>query len=187
MKSSMKALVKKIIRMIFGDYGIYHIYTLDLKSSNLESSVAYNTKIQLITGADIAASSDNLIQQQAWYAGDGSYAYGYIDNGRLIGVCFFWYGERYRKRNFWPLQPYQAKLVQIVSLPDCRGQGVAPALINYSAARLSEQGFHQLFARIWHSNTSSVKAFSKAGWIRIAKVIEVNPLRLDRSWKIKFK
>ena len=115
--------------------------------------------------------------RNTWYAGDGAEAFACLVDGRIVGLCFFWFGERYRSRNYWPLDADEAKLVQIVTLPELRGKGVARGLIEYSTARMIERGRRRLFARVWFTNAPSAQAFRSAGWRQVAFVMRVNPLR----------
>lgn len=143
-------------------------------------------RVAEVDEAAIKLSPDALIREQAGYAGPGSYAYGCFDGERIVGLCFYWFGERYRKRNFWPLADREAKLVQIVSHPEFRGRGVATMLIMHSSQDLIDKGFRRTYARIWHSNTPSIRAFERAGWNRIALVLEINPLRRRRPIRLRF-
>lgn len=42
-------------------------------------------------------------------------------------------------------------------------------------------------ARIWHSNTPSIRAFTRAGWQRVATVAEVQPAGMRRNLRFTFK
>ena len=121
------------------------------------------------------------------YLGHQANAYGCFFEQRLIGLCVYWHGERYAARNFWPLRSHEAKLVQIVVSPEMRGRGVATALIEVSARGMADCGFNTLYARIWHSNLPSIRAFQRAAWRRIALVAEINPLRCARPIRLQWK
>jgi RimJ/RimL family protein N-acetyltransferase len=77
--------------------------------------------------------------------------------------------------------------VQIVTIPEMRGFGVASHLLAYAARDMFRIGFHCVYARIWHSNTPSLRAFQRAGWGRVATVIEVNPLRRKTPLRITWR
>jgi GNAT superfamily N-acetyltransferase len=94
----------------------------------------------------------------------------------VIAACWYWFGETYQRRNFWPLRPEEAKLVQITSAVMARGRGVAAALIRFSTEQMLEAGFNALYARVWHSHAASLRAFENAGWREHAKVLEASPL-----------
>lgn len=180
----MKALLKRLAHVVLGDYSIYRILERHAGAGPAPMPPqAAAFAIGPVTRAEIEASADPLMREQAFYAGEGAYAYACRDGGRIVGLCFYWYGERYRPRGFWPLQEGQAKLVQIITAADMRGRKVAPALIAASSADMAGQGFERLFARVWHSNTPSLRAFALAGWQPCALVLELNPLRRARPWR----
>lgn len=169
---------KRAARLLLGEYSIYCIYrTMGGAAASVRSVAAE------LSQADISECPDPLLRNQAGYAGEGARAFGLREQGRLQALCFYWEGERYRRRNFWPLKPGEAKLVQIVTAEDARGRGLARQLIASSAAQLLKEGKTALYARIWHSNLPSIRAFEAAGWERVALVVEVNPLRLARPWR----
>ena len=116
-----------------------------------------------------------FVGEQLAYAGEESYGFARVVAGECVCMVWFWFGERYRTRNFWPLQEREAKLVHVTTRSDHRGAGHAPFLIEDSAARLRRQGFECLYARIWHSNHPSIRAFSKAGWQKSALVCQIRP------------
>ncbi|WP_028103263.1 GNAT family N-acetyltransferase [Pseudoduganella violaceinigra] len=183
----MKELLKRLAHVVLGEYAIYRI--LQRRTAAGPAPIppqAAGFDIGPVQRAEIEACSDPLMREQAFYAGDGACAYACREGGRIVGLCFYWYGERYRPRGFWPLREGQAKLVQIITAPSMRGRKVAPALITVSAADLAEQGFECLFARVWHNNNPSLRAFAAAGWTRCALVVEVNPLRRARPWRLRF-
>ena len=181
----MKMLIKKLARLLLGEHSPYFIYAHTLvPTTRADSDVQSVDRVESVDGAALNASADALIREQAGYAGEGSHAYAAFDGERIVGVCFYWFGERYRTRNFWPLKDGEAKLVQIVVHPDMRGRGTAQRLIRASSQDLEQKGFRQAYARIWHSNTPSLRAFERAGWTRIAFVFECNPFRRRQPMRI---
>lgn len=180
-----KQFIKKIARFVFGDYAIYHIYARDKKCVGAVQGDQDGFCFALLEKAEIESSDEKWIRDQREYHGDDSHTYACLQQGRVVGLCCFWFGERYRRqRNFWPLTDGEAKLVQIITSPEMRGRGVASALIGYAETDMSQKGFHRLYARIWHSNTPSLKAFERAGWRRVATVTEVYPLRRTVPYRI---
>ncbi|AZP12223.1 GNAT family N-acetyltransferase [Undibacterium parvum] len=184
--NTMKQLLKALAKILLGEYALYYIYTRSAKDSPLApAKVPHAFTVQTVDAAMILKSEDPLILQQAGYLGSGTFAYACLEGPRIVGLCFYWFGERYRERNFWPLLEREAKLVQIISLAEMRGRGIASRLIEISCQDLLAQKFERIYARIWHSNLPSIKAFERAGWKRIALVIEINPLRRAESFKIR--
>jgi GNAT superfamily N-acetyltransferase len=183
----MKEFAKRLARMLLGDYSAYLIYSLSTDDASISQSTNSATfRMGPVDESAIASSANALIRDQAQYAGSGSNAYACFDSDRIVGVCFYWYGNRYVKRNFWPLAHGEAKLVQVVTLPEMRCRGIASMLIAFSSVEMKKEGFCRLYARIWHSNRPSVTAFERAYWHRTATVIEVNPFRRLRPFRINF-
>lgn len=182
----MKDFAKKLAHIILGEYSAYYVYARSNESTSPpQPSAASPFRVAEVDESAIKLSPDALIREQVGYAGTGSHAYACFDGDRIVGLCFYWFGERYLKRNFWPLAEGEAKLVQIVSLPAIRGRGVATTLIKSSFQDMSKKGFSRSYARIWHSNTPSIRAFERAGWMRIALVLEINPLRRMRPIRMR--
>jgi RimJ/RimL family protein N-acetyltransferase len=179
----VKERAKKLAHAVFGEYAAYYIYATEDSSCQLPAGLT-DFRVESVCRLKLESSDNPLIREQAWYAGDGSYAYAGFCEGRVAAVCFYWFGERYRERNFWPLQDNEAKLVQVFSLPEVRGRGIATALIASSCKDIFGHGFRTAYARIWHSNTPSRRAFARAGWRPLAVVIEVDPLRRKRPLRI---
>lgn len=183
----MREMLKKLFRLFFGDYSIYQIYA-QASENVLPSKWAMGAtcKIALIDEIALNGSPNPLIREQAGYAGAGSHAYACFDGDhRIVAVCFYWFGQRYLERNFWPLAEGEAKLVQIIAVPQVRGRGIGAALIDFSCRDIMQKGFDRVYARIWHSNTPSLRAFEHAGWKRIALVLEINPFRQTRPMRIR--
>lgn len=181
----MIAALKSLASWIAGEYDIYRIFAAD--GARFAGEPAKNAmRFEAVTVESIAASADELIRLQQSYAGEGSTAFACHVDGRIVGVCFYWHGIRYRARNYWPLAVDQAKLVQIVTTPNMRGQGVARGLIAYSTACMLELGFTKLLARVWVTNAPSRAAFIAAGWRQIAVVVRINPLRRAQPLRITF-
>lgn len=182
----MKTFAKKLAQLLLGEYAAYYIYTCGAAQS-LTSPSSTNTQYRVtsIDESTLACNDDPLIREQSGYAGSGAHAYACLDNGRIVGVCFYWFGDRYLKRNFWPLAEGEAKLVQIIVHPERRGCGLGTLLVTASFQDMVRKGYRQVYARIWHSNTPSLRAFERAGWTRVALVIETNPLRRRKPFRLK--
>ncbi len=184
----MKEIIKKLARAILGDYSAYQIYESSSEQARMPEPQDRTTfRVLPVDALVISSSTELLIREQAGYAGPGAQAYACFDGSRMVGVCFFWSGSRYQSRNFWALKDGEAKLVQIVSVPDMRGHGVATMLIEQSRRDMMQRGFTKAYARVWHSNTPSLRAFDRAGWRRIALVLEINPFRQSRPWRIRIR
>ena len=180
---NLKALAldvaKRAASALLGEYSAYFIY----QSPRSQPGAVAQFIVRAVEPAELQRSEVGLVRDQAGYMGEEALGFACVEGGRILGLCFYWYGDRYRQRNFWPLAPGQAKLVQIITLPEARGRGVATELIRLSMASVTAAGFTRAYARVWHSNTASYRAFERAGWQRIALVAEVHPLRLAKLWR----
>jgi RimJ/RimL family protein N-acetyltransferase len=180
----MKESLKKLAKLAFGGYSIYHIYSSCEGSTKVIPEKPNEFLFTSVEKAEVQDNKERLIRDQAMYHGQEAYAYACMNGQEIIGLCYFWYGERYRERNFLPLADGEAKLVQIVTVPEMRGRGIAGGLISYAARDMAKKGFHRLYARIWHSNMPSLRAFESVGWRRVATVAELNPLRRRKPLRI---
>lgn len=181
---ALKAFCKALVGRLIGEYSPYYIYKCPLVRATDSPLLKHGFEVRPINCVQLSAT--DALQSQASYLGSEALAYGCFMDRQLVGVCFYWFGERYKSRGFWQLQPGEAKLVQIIVLPNARGRGVASVLIRASAEAMAEAGFTALYARIWHSNRPSLRAFEKAGWLRTAFILEVNPFRAKKPWRIQW-
>lgn len=172
------SLIRSLGRWLLGDYQLYRIYC----SSPVPGREDGEGQVRRIDDARLLLNSPYPeIRELHVYAGEDAYGYGCWRNGELLSVCWYWTGERYRRRRgFWPLQEGEAKLVQINTAAAARGQGLAPILLNGSARDMAALGYKRLFARIWHSNTPSIRLFEKCGWRYIAFVSQIHLLGMRR-------
>ncbi len=177
----IRELVKKMANVVVGDYAIFDVYAWEA-ARDIDFPLG-NVTIRSVTKEELAECSDPVLRQRACYGGDGAEGYGAFLDGKLVGVCWFWYGERYKTRDFWPLGAFEAKLVEIVVTPGSRGYGVGSKLWLTGAIRMSERGFQRLYARIWHSNRASIRSCTNAGWYKVARVVELHPLGRKKPWR----
>lgn len=184
-----KGLIKHIARFLLGEYQIYRIYARARTDNRHQTeSPLLEFEFSVIDQRQMESSTDEAIRSRAWYLGKDSNAFGCLKDGKIVGVCFYWHGERYRaERNFWPLASDEAKLVEIFTLPEMRGKGAGKSLIAYAESEMFARGYQSLFARIWHSNTPSIKAFENAGWRHVATVIEFRLFGIGKPIRLKFK
>lgn len=180
-------MIKRFARAIFGDYAIYYVYGISQDVPFTSAPRGRDCSFSALGRDELATSSELLIREQAGYLGPEATAYGCAQEGDIVATCHYWYGDRYRTRNFWPLAEDEAKLVQIVTAPRARGQGIATALIAHSTNEMFRLGFKRLYARIWHSNGPSLSAFERAGWRRVALVIEITPFGRRRPSRLRLR
>lgn len=165
-------LTRALARLLLGNYQLYRIYRL-----RPSASAGGDPLVVALDGSQaLQAARCNELRDLCQYAGEDAYGYGYREGGELLAACWYWTGRRYREnRNFWPLEEGEAKLVQIVTAPTARGRGIAGRLLTHSAADMATRGYRALYARIWHSNRPSIRAFERVGWQYIAFVADVYP------------
>lgn len=175
----VKSFLKRLIRAVVGEYGIYRIYCVDLPQPL--DPLPEGVTILPIDAVTLQSSSDPDLRSRAWYGGAEAQGFGLYDHGELVAIQWYWWGERYRNtRNSWPLGPGGAKSVELFTLPQHRGKGYAAVLKLHSGQALASRGFTRLYSRIWHSNQSSVRVSEKTGWRRVGTYIELFPL----GWKM---
>lgn len=169
----MKSLLRAIASPLLGEVEPYRVLRVD--SPGPARGLQRPPQVSRVDADAIVADPIASIREQAWYCGSQSAAYAWTDGGQTAALCFYWWGERYRQRNFWPLAEGQAKLVQVITAPEHRGKGVARRLISASSAQMFDDGFERLYARVWHSNAPSLAAFDAAGWKKVAFVVRCSP------------
>jgi GNAT superfamily N-acetyltransferase len=181
----MNKIIKGIARSVLGDYAPYYILQCASARGADDGASCRPYRVTPITQDEIESYPDQMVRDQSSYGGADSHAYACYDGDRIVGICFYWYGGRYASRNFWPLKPGEAKLVQIVTSPDMRGKKVAGTLIARSWEHMLQRGFVRSYARVWHSNEPSLRAFAGAEWKRHALVLEINPLRRKKPFRVR--
>jgi RimJ/RimL family protein N-acetyltransferase len=183
----MAKLMRIAATFLLGQYSIYRIYLFrpaDLaETRSLDGDITFTE----LTLNDIEQSSDARISALGHYRkGRDTKAFGLKRGTDIVAVMFFWFGETYRTRNFWPLRENEAKSVHMFTVPEMRGSGLASALKMRASKAMFDQGFERIYSRIWHSNRPSIRANEKIGAQHVATVIEINPLRLPKPWRFEF-
>ena len=183
-QSRIAAGLRRLLKAFGGDYSAYFIYCSPPTDSSIAQVDVPIKSVRRVGPDELASCEHDSLRDQLHYTGTQSDAFAFVENGSIVGLCFYWHGDRYKQRNFWPLQENEAKLVQITTLPVVRGRGVATQLIRQSLREMAAQGIVRAYARVWHSNAPSYRAFERAGWTRIAFVAEMNPRWLSRPWRL---
>lgn len=181
-----KSCAKRVLGMVIGDYEIWRIYQRDLttqEATDLSEYYKNGYEFREVSQAEIQASADDEIRSRAFYAGDDAYSYAVLRDGQIISVEFLWFGDRYRQRNFWPLEEKQAKAVETFTTAAYRGRGLATALKIFADGNLKKMGYTDLFSRVWYTNKSSCRMNEKAGWKNAALVATFKPFRL--KWTVR--
>jgi len=173
------AIGKAITRALGIEYSCYRMFSLDLVSLPDLNPLPPGYRCTEVTGDEVLEAKQPSIQADAWYRGDDSLGFGVYYGSQLVALQWVWFGDGYRRRrNFWPLEPDEAKSVELVTAPEYRGLGLATCLKQFSALRLAAKGFARVYSRIWWNNWPSIRVSEKAGWKAVALVIELKtPLR----------
>jgi ribosomal protein S18 acetylase RimI-like enzyme len=176
----VREIVKKAFRVVV-PYDLYWIYRA---AENLpQIPTPPGVAITPVDTEQVKASPHAAINGLVGYGGPESAGFGAWADGKLVAVCWFWWGDRYRTRgNLWPIGSNASKLVQITTDPDFRGRGIAPALITAGVHAIRERGFTEVYARIWHSNRASLHAFQKGGWLRLAFAARIWGVPFRAKW-----
>lgn len=180
----LKKILKTALDKILKHYSIFKIYRLGDKK-NLFVGID-GLHFEEVTAEELSKSSNTLIKDQAWYGGEQAAGYACKKGTEIVAICWYWYGARYQLRNFWPLKPKEAKLVQIITTPEMRSKGIAQQLIAFSSQQMMAREFSPLYARIWYNNYPSINSFERCGWRKIATVIEYQIKWANKASKIIF-
>lgn len=148
-------------------------------------------EIGSLTPADIEAirnSPDHDLQRRSVSLSPEVRRFGAWVHGTLVGVCTFAFGEEYRRSGgFYDLASSEAELVDVFTSSSYRGRGIASALIRFSTERMYEEGFDRVFAKVWHSNKASTRAFHAAGWKQSCFFIRLYPRGMACVWQTEWR
>jgi GNAT superfamily N-acetyltransferase len=154
---------------LIGEYHVFMIYHKSLRGQCLNPAETLELQFSVLARPGQVVTALN-------YSGKDSFGFAIRENEAELCTCWVWFGERYLKRNYWPLKHTHAKLIALETEESARGKGLAPMLLQYAARVMADHGFTDLYARIWHSNHPSRRAFRKAGWRFHALVLEFDAL-----------
>lgn len=152
--------IQRIAKTLLGPYTIFIILSNEL-NSNLANPAGFDT---IPTGLLTSERTEPEAMQ-----------FRYLEEHIQLCTCAVWFGEKYKTRNYWPLKSGECKLISLETSAEARGRGIAPLVLRHATRQMAAQGFNRVYARVWHSNAASLRAFSKAGWRKHAVVIEVFP------------
>lgn len=171
----LKAVARRLLGWTRSEFGCYKIFRTELASYEmppLELPPGYS--VSRVTRAEVEKAAHPEIAEQAGYGGRDSLGFAVMRDGRIVSVSWAWYGPRYREeRNFWPLGPRDAKMIQTFTLPAERGHGLTLTLMHCFARELKSLGFERVFTRIWWNHYSSIRVAEKMGRAHVATVLEL--------------
>lgn len=174
-------MLKTVARALLGDYAVYkvgRVQPVDLLA------LPDGLRMAQVQRAELETAPEPELRDSAWYLGHEASAFACYEDDRIVALACCWWGERYRRRQSWPLPEPAIKLVHLVTVPKARGRGLAPLLIQHVEAATRAEGRTPLFARVWITNLSSLHAFQKAGWEPMGVLVLINPLRRMKAWRL---
>lgn len=177
----VKRALKLAASFVLGRYRVNRIYQPALPGG--AAPLPQGMTLCALGEAPPATVADPTLLERFSYAGHDAYGYGLMVNGDLAAICWFWGHRRFDDPLLWVLRDTEAILVDLVTAPGYRGQGLAPALIQHASADMRQKGFG-LYTWMWHTHRASARAFDKAGWRQIAWVLEIRPFGLGRPMRI---
>lgn len=122
------------------------------------------------------------MRNRAGYDGKDAQGFGMFYGELLVACQWYWSGDRYREsgrlRRF-RLPARAAKSVDLYTLPEFRGRGIATVLKAQSANAMSHRGFEVLYSRIWFTHLESRRVSEKAGWTLTRIHIAIKPFGKD--------
>jgi len=172
------------------DYACFKVFTVSLETADPPKGEALRAGYRFaeLAPSDLRASPVPELRDCVEYGGPGSHTFGiFRGDGTLACVQCVWFGERYRQRGFWPVEADAAVSMHLVTAAAEQGSGLATHLKRYSASRLKEKGFSRLYSRIWWTNKASLRVSEKAGWSRVATILEVSLPWSDRPIRVVFR
>jgi ribosomal protein S18 acetylase RimI-like enzyme len=148
-------------------------------------------EISVLTPQDIERlrrSPDHDLLRRSLPCGPEVRRFGAWVDGALVCVCTFDFGEHYRRsRGFYHLGRNEAELADVFTSSAYRGRGIAGTLIRVSTERMHEDGFETVFAKVWHSNIASSRAFHAAGWKYFCFFIRLYPRGTKCVWHTEWR
>jgi GNAT superfamily N-acetyltransferase len=180
----LKRIAKRFAAMLFGRYELNRIYVLDLRSH--QNPGRDRGDVRRIGPAEMRVCDDPLIRNHAWFAeGEDVHAFGLWEQGELVATCVFWVHDRLRNTLPGDVIDRGAFLVDLVTAARARGRGCAGTLLHAAASEMKSAGFQRLFARVWHTNRPSIRAFEKAGWSYVKFVATLTPLGYGKQIRLE--
>jgi RimJ/RimL family protein N-acetyltransferase len=178
----MKEWVKRALSACFEEHELYRIY----RSPALDNDGCGGGDQAIVElTRDSFDTAPPFIRSLQHYLGGESIAVGIYVGDNLASAAVYLWGDKYHRTDgFIPIAQGQAKLEQINTDEAYRGRGLATKVIQGSCRIMRDKGFRRLYARVWHNNNSSVRAFEKAGWTEIGFVAGVRTR--SRAWRISY-
>jgi RimJ/RimL family protein N-acetyltransferase len=173
------SLFKTFVRVLSAwtrlEYACYKMFRTELASYEMPPhELPHGYSVSRVTRADVEQATHPAIADLAGFGGPDSLGFAVLRDGEIVSVSWAWHGARYRdERNFWPLGPRDAKMMQTFTIPEERGRGFTLLLMHRFAHELKLLGFERVFTRIWWNHSASIRVAQKMGRRHIATVVEL--------------
>jgi ribosomal protein S18 acetylase RimI-like enzyme len=187
------SVLQRMMSPVVRDFwiGRTYLHRVDQGPAKLSRDEPLGVEMRLLTADDIprlSRSSDPSMRHRFRAARPGVRGFAAWIHDVPVAICSFAFGDEYRKsEGFYDLASSEAELADVYTASECRGRGIATALIRFSTERMHDHGFETLFAKVWHSNASSSRAILSAGWIQSCFFIRLYPRGTDRSWHAEWR
>jgi RimJ/RimL family protein N-acetyltransferase len=168
----LTAILRRVARVVTEDYWNGWLYVFEPSKEPPAPRTIVCRAIEDVT--EIFLSQDQQLRIQGLPREEDAWAFGAWADNRLAAVCWFHARQTYRRHGgLFDLKTDEAELIQITTAAEFRGRGVATALIQCAAWEMGSAGFRRLYAKIWHDNLASVRAFERSGWKRTARFLSL--------------
>ena len=170
----MRALLRRIARLLGVQYEFYRVFRLDLREAAPEGSgLPAGLEFDAVDESAVRASPDPEIRNSASFAGPGAMGFALRQGNRIVCLQWYWVDARLRENAFWTFDPRTAASEHLVTVVNCRGRGYATALKRLTAVRMRELGYEALLSRVWWTNDASLRVSTKAGWERVGTSLSI--------------
>jgi GNAT superfamily N-acetyltransferase len=105
---------------------------------------------------------------------DGLITYAHIVDRAVVCRATVRLAKAYTRATL-ELRPDEAKLIDVITMPEYRGRGFGPRFIQHITRDMRRRVTGSIYARVWHRNSVSERAFAKAGWSRAGTVWFICP------------
>lgn len=161
--------LKNTLKSYLPYYEIYRIFKVEPN----DLPVIHCQDFEFISIDEKDMNNQSLFTQTKHYAIDDSYGFALTDNGVIIAIQWFWFGDKAQKLNITSNLASTAISMHIQVNKTYINQGVASTLKSLSIRAMFKKGFQKVYSRVWHNHYASIAMNHKIN----AKEV---------GWQIKF-
>jgi GNAT superfamily N-acetyltransferase len=178
---------RQVLRHLIGEYTVFRIFQAPVLLNHI--ACANGIVCRPIVDLHALETSANCdFRKLTGFARLGAECFGAYDGDQVAAVCGVWSGEASNSnRGYMAMSLRDSELVHVYTSPAFRGRGIASDLIRFATYAVRSKGTKRVFARVWHSNRASVRAFEKAGWSQIYFAIQLSPPLWRRPVQIRIR